>query len=135
MKDDCDQRRDPPKPTGTVLVDVPCRRAIERGGPQFDGVLRVTVDEFNGNKYVGVRFWRADSDGSLWPTRLALTLRPRELPAILEALQRAAAELQTEKPPQERTWLDEQRERQRPRTGGPSVAAAVTRGEEGRHRG
>ncbi len=50
--------------------------------------LRVSLNEFEGSRYVGLRVWFRDDDGAWWPTRKGLSIRFRELVGTIRALQR-----------------------------------------------
>lgn len=129
-RSDDDQRREPPACSGTLLLELRCKRATERGRPPVDGCVRVTLDAYEGHPFVGLRFWAFDSEGRAWPTRVGWTIRVRELGPVLEALQRAQAQLPAEtSKPAGGTWLDRHHAKtDRAQGGGPSLAAEKMRG-------
>lgn len=61
--------------------------------PRGTEVLRVSISEFKGRRLVDVRAWYHDKEGELRPGRQGIGLRPDELPAVIEALQRATADV------------------------------------------
>jgi hypothetical protein len=59
-----------------------------------DSRLLVTLDEYNGHRYLGLRVWERARDGSgFFPTKAGITIRRAELASVLEALGRAAGML------------------------------------------
>lgn len=127
-----DQRREPPALRGTLLGEVRCRRRVEKDGPEREGVLRVVLDEYEGRPFLSVRFWALDAEGQAWPTRTGLTIRVRELGAVLEALQKAQRQLDGGAPPadpagagaQDPEWL-RRHHAKRERTRGPGASLAT----------
>jgi len=74
----------PPDP-GEVLAEMP------RGERE---VLRVALREFEGKPFVTIAVWEKGTGGAFWPARgKAVTVRVRELGAVLEALVVAAERL------------------------------------------
>ena len=61
--------------------------------PRGAEVLRIMISEYKGRQLVDVRAWYRDRDGELRPGRQGISLRPEGLPKVIEALQRAAAEV------------------------------------------
>lgn len=53
-------------------------------------VLRVTRAKANGYPFIGIREWYRADDGELRPGKKGITIRMRELPAVLDALTKAA---------------------------------------------
>ena len=61
--------------------------------PRADGfeALRVSVKEYEGRPYVSLRVWVRDKNtGAMWPTKRGCSVRIRELPRVIAALQKAA---------------------------------------------
>ena len=61
--------------------------------PRSDGfeALRVSIKEYEGRPYVSLRVWVRDKNsGAMWPTRRGVSVRVRELPRVIAALQKAA---------------------------------------------
>ena len=55
-------------------------------------VLRVSISDYRGHRYADVRVWFPDSQGGLLPGK-GVTLKADAIPAVIEALQQARAEL------------------------------------------
>ena len=70
----------PPEPSGELLV------AIPRGEEEQ---LRVTLDSFEGHKFVSIRVWQL-GQGGWWPTKKGCTVRVREIGQVINALGQAA---------------------------------------------
>lgn len=73
----------PPEETGRRLA------TIERPGrPDERSELRVTLAEFKGNLYLGVRVWQESRDGSgFWPVKgKGVSIRLSEAMAVADAL-------------------------------------------------
>jgi hypothetical protein len=52
--------------------------------------LRLVWREHNGSPFVDVRIWSRDARGRFWPDpRRGLSVRPRELKAVAEAIEKA----------------------------------------------
>ncbi len=49
--------------------------------------LRIAFAEFNGHPYVGLREWVKKDDGEWIPTKKGMSLKPKELPQVIAALQ------------------------------------------------
>ena len=71
--------------TGDVLL------IQERGETEQ---LRVQHSRYRGERYVDVRVWWRTGAGAWAPSRKGVTLRPDQIPAVIDALQRAHAEVQ-----------------------------------------
>lgn len=54
--------------------------------------LRVSLDDFKGQRLVSLRVWFRAEDGTMRPGRKGLAVRLELLPAVLEALGKALAE-------------------------------------------
>jgi hypothetical protein len=83
--------REPREHAGTPPVD---DGELLDALPRSEGreALRITLKEYEGRPYVGVRIWvRDDRTGAMWPTKRGCSVRIRELARVVEALQRAAA--------------------------------------------
>jgi Transcriptional Coactivator p15 (PC4) len=73
----------PPEDDGERLATFP-----RTGGREE---MRVSLREFEGREFIALRVWmRDDRTGAWWPTRKGCSVRLRELPGMLAALQRAA---------------------------------------------
>jgi hypothetical protein len=48
--------------------------------------LRITLDEYEGRPYIGLRLWELGQSGGWWPTKRGVTIRLRELAELLEVL-------------------------------------------------
>jgi hypothetical protein len=71
----------PPHDGETVLADIP------RGD---DGMLRLSIAEFKGHRYVATRVWTLARDGSAWfPTKSGGSIRLREIDDVVAALHEA----------------------------------------------
>jgi hypothetical protein len=69
----------PPPETG--------RRLATLSRPRDDDEIRITWSEFEGNPYVGVRFWRRGDDGQFWPDKhRGFSIRLHELADVAEAI-------------------------------------------------
>src|SRR3954470_10454493 len=79
--------REAPEETGEVLAE------LERDGGRE--VLRLTIREYLGRRYVGVWVWRRNQDGQLYPHSGA-SIRRGELAEAIRALQEAADRLDNE---------------------------------------
>lgn len=74
----------PPDP-GEILAEVPRGERV---------ALRVALREFEGKPFVTIAVWEKGTGGAFWPARgKAVTVRVRELGAVLEALVSAAERL------------------------------------------
>jgi hypothetical protein len=71
-------------------------------------VLRITRRSYEGKPFTDARIYFR-KDGELFPTRKGLSIRDRELPQVLAALQRVANKLGTQ-PPGQQTRQLQQRE-------------------------
>lgn len=78
-------RAGPSEETGKRLATLPRNDGAEE--------VRISLDEFNGHKYISLRLWFTDDRGNWWPTKKGVTIRPRELAEVLKALKGAAAQL------------------------------------------
>lgn len=58
--------------------------------------LRITVGQFKGHEYIGIRVWYVDADGQYRPTRSGVTLKPTLLPQLMQTLGLAARAADTE---------------------------------------
>jgi hypothetical protein len=61
--------------------------------PRRDGAFRVWRGEYKGRALLRVGFWYTDKAGELRPTAKATTVRVDEVPDVVEALKRAAADI------------------------------------------
>ncbi|MBN3848346.1 hypothetical protein G3N58_16125 [Paraburkholderia sp. Ac-20342] len=52
--------------------------------------LRVTVGQYKGHEYVGIRIWFVGPDGQYRPSRAGVTLKPSLMPQLMQALSVAA---------------------------------------------
>jgi len=52
--------------------------------------LRITVGQYKGHEYVGIRVWFVDKDGQYRPSKNGVTLRPALLPELMQSLGLAA---------------------------------------------
>ncbi|VWD17370.1 transcriptional coactivator p15/PC4 family protein [Burkholderia contaminans] len=52
--------------------------------------LRITVGQYKGHEYIGIRIWFVGEDGQYRPSRSGVTLKPTLLPQLMQALDRAA---------------------------------------------
>lgn len=52
--------------------------------------LRITVGQYKGHEYVGIRVWYVGTDGEYRPSKSGVTLRPALLPGLMQALGVAA---------------------------------------------
>jgi hypothetical protein len=99
-------RAEAPKPSGETLAQL-----LRRGPNGVEQRLRVALDSYEGNAFVGIRLWEAG-----WPTKKGCSLRMAELPMIVAALQEAmgrAARAPAPEPTREATTREAQRRRQR----------------------
>jgi hypothetical protein len=81
LRDRLPERRQakPPPETG--------RRLATLSRPRDDDEIRITRSEFEGNPYVGVRFWRRDDSGQFWPDKhRGFSIRLHELADVAEAI-------------------------------------------------
>lgn len=76
-------RASPPQDTGRRLATLPREERGQRAE------LRVSWAEYEGRPYVSLRVWTFDDVGAAWPTKVGVTVRLRELPAVAEALAEA----------------------------------------------
>lgn len=74
----------PPEPTGEPI----CHFDRDRGEKR----LEVRLQEYEGHPFVSVRVWARGQDGALWPTKSGLSIRMRELPELVQALQELAGQ-------------------------------------------
>jgi hypothetical protein len=75
----------PPTEHGTRLATFP---RINDG----QGELRVNLDEFNGHPFLSIRLWVFDRIATAWwPTKRGVSIRRRDIPDLIAALERAAA--------------------------------------------
>lgn len=81
--------REPPRESGRRLATFP--RRGNRTKP--DSELRITLDAFEGHKFVGIRVWEKGTDAVLYPTKSGITIRIGELYETVRALCVAAREL------------------------------------------
>jgi hypothetical protein len=83
------QARAAPEPSGEIVTSL--LREGYRDRPDVE--LRVTVDEFQGHRFLGLRLWEMGQGDAWYPTRKGLSIRLNEAAtvaaAILEALDRA----------------------------------------------
>ncbi|WP_176043619.1 transcriptional coactivator p15/PC4 family protein [Burkholderia vietnamiensis] len=70
-----------PEQLGTLIAELQ-KNSRER--------LRITVDQYRGHEYVGIRIWFVGEDGQYRPSRSGVTLKPALLPQLMQALGRAA---------------------------------------------
>ncbi|RQS00233.1 hypothetical protein DIE02_27755 [Burkholderia sp. Bp8991] len=70
-----------PEHPGTLIEEIQ-KNSRER--------LRITVDQFKGHEYIGIRIWFVGTDGQYRPSRSGVTLKPTLLPQLMQALGRAA---------------------------------------------
>jgi len=62
--------------------------------------LRVALGEFNGKQFASLRLWWKGQDGEFRPDKTkGITVRPKELRKVIEALERLERELTGEVPP------------------------------------
>ncbi len=62
--------------------------------------LRVAIGEFNGKRFASLRVWWKGQDGQFRPDKAkGLTVRPKELRKVIDALLRMEQELTGELPP------------------------------------
>ena len=73
--------------TGGPADDGEKLATISRGA---DRELRIRWRSFEGHPYLDLREWTKSEDGVAWPTKKGITIKPRELPAVLEAVTEAA---------------------------------------------
>ena len=74
-----------PEPSGHSLITFP--RPGRNGAA--DAELRVSLDEYQGNKYISVRTWFRGADGGWWPTKKGCSIRISEAEEFCEALVKA----------------------------------------------
>lgn len=82
-------RRPPPESGRRIYTG---ERLGRDGRP--DTQLRLNLDRYEGHGYVAVSTWEKGA-GGWWPRKM-LSFKRRELPGVIEALQRAHAALQAE---------------------------------------
>ncbi|MDR6419893.1 hypothetical protein J2801_002144 [Paraburkholderia phenoliruptrix] len=70
-----------PEQIGTMIAEIQ-KNSRER--------LRITVGQYKGHEFVGIRVWFVGTDGQYWPSRSGVTLRPTLLPQLMQGLQLAA---------------------------------------------
>jgi hypothetical protein len=61
--------------------------------------LRVTLEEYEGHRFVSLRVW-ARENSQWWPSKKGCSIRRKELRGMIEALQRAEADLAAQEPAQ-----------------------------------
>lgn len=59
---------------------------LERG-TEGTSELRITSAVFNGHSYIGVREWFKTEAGEWAPTKKGMSIKPREVAAVIAALQ------------------------------------------------
>ncbi len=82
--------RPAPQETGERLATLPRGQGEE---------LRVSLDEYQGRAYVGLRVWAMGLDGAWWPTKRGCSVRVRELAEVAQALMRARDLVEGPPPP------------------------------------
>lgn len=64
--------------------------------------LRVALGEYNGKRFASMRLWWLGNDGEFRPDKTkGITVRPKEIRKVIEALQRMEQELTGEVAPQQ----------------------------------
>lgn len=76
-------RAAPPEDTGQRLATLPRDERGQRAE------LRVSWAEYEGRPYLSLRVWTLDDGGAAWPSKVGVTVRLRELPAVAEAIAEA----------------------------------------------
>lgn len=79
-----DTTRTAPEMRGQLIATVSRGDATE---------LRITRDEYNGYPFASLRIWNKIADAWFPDAKRGVSVRPRELTAVIEALQNAAAQL------------------------------------------
>jgi hypothetical protein len=90
------QEREPERPRESPVEQGKCIAAMKRlaGNPgQTDKQLRVTICEFNGHPYIGLRVWFQRDDNQWFPSKQGCTIRVGEIDDMIAALQKARARL------------------------------------------
>lgn len=82
----------PPEPSGRVLATF--ERPGRGRGP--DAELRVTLENWQGNDYFGVRVWSRGADGPWYPTRRGCSIRLSEAEDLADVLGQAVAQLRAD---------------------------------------
>jgi hypothetical protein len=72
---------DEPEEIGTLIAEIQ-KNSRER--------LRVTVGQYKGHEYIGIRIWFVAGDGEYRPTRSGITLKPSLIPQLLQSLELAS---------------------------------------------
>jgi|GEM_PF-3473554 len=68
---------DEPEQNGTLIGEIQ-KNSRER--------LRVTVGQYKGHEYVGIRIWFVGPDGQYRSSRAGVTLKPSLMPQLMQAL-------------------------------------------------
>lgn len=97
----------PPAETGQRLAAFP-----RKGARGEETELRVSIDEYEGHRYIGLRVWRRDFHGQWWPTQKGLSVRRAELAGVIEALQEGHADLGEPEPQPRQAARNDRAERQ-----------------------
>jgi hypothetical protein len=80
--------RQPPEEWGERLAAFPRRGGRDRP----DAELRVTLNEYNGHKFLSLRIWEQNQAGVFWPARgKGLSIRLGEAAELANVLRRVAA--------------------------------------------
>lgn len=57
--------------------------------PHKEGEIRIVWDEFEGHSFLSVRLWTSEDGKNFWPSKVGFTVKPRDLPALGEAVGKA----------------------------------------------
>lgn len=70
-----------PEQLGTLIAELQ-KNSRER--------LRITMDQYKGHEYIGIRIWFVVEDGQYQPSRSGVTLKPSLISQLVQALELAA---------------------------------------------